>query len=318
MTSLLGGVFLGWSLGANDAANVFGTAVSSRMIKFWTAAILASCFVLAGALLGGQSGIETLKGLTRFTYDQAIIASIAAACTVTIMTLFGLPVSTSQAVVGAILGVGILNRQLNFAGLGKVVVCWVGTPVGGIVLGIIIYKLLAAVANSMNLNIFQSDILLRLCLIIAGSYGAYALGANNVGANNVANVTAVFVGAGMLSTSAAALVGGLSIGLGILTFSKKVMETVGQKLVRLDPFSALAVVLAQAITVHIYALVGVPVSTSQAVIGAVLGVGIIKGVNTIQRRTLVHIVLAWFITPLVASVLALSIDFATHLRYIPG
>jgi PiT family inorganic phosphate transporter len=96
------------------------------------------------------------------------------------------------------------------------------------------------------------------------------------------------------------------------------METVGQKLVRLDPFSALAVVLAQAITVHVYALVGVPVSTSQAVIGAVLGVGIIKGVNIIRRRTLVHIFLAWFLTPFVASVFALSLDFATHLRYIPG
>jgi PiT family inorganic phosphate transporter len=54
------------------------------------------------------------------------------------------------------------------------------------------------------------------------------------------------------------------------------------------------------------------------VIGAVLGVGIIKGVNTIQRRTLVHIFLAWFITPFVASLFALFLDFATHLRYIPG
>ncbi len=313
MTSLLGGIFLGWSLGANDAANVIGSAVSSRMLKFWTAAIIAAFFVLAGALIGGQSGIETLKGLTHFTYNQAIIASIAAACTVTIMTLLGLPVSTSQAVVGAILGVGILNRQLNFAGLGKVLVCWIGTPIGGIVFAIIIYKLLAAIANSMNLNLFQSDILLRLCLIAAGSYGAYALGANNV-----ANVTAVFVGAGMLSVFAATLIGGLSIGLGILTFSKKVMETVGQKLVKLDPFSALIVILAQAITVHIYALVGVPVSTSQAVIGAVLGVGIIKGAKTIRRRTLVNVLLAWFFTPFLASVLALALDFATHLRYIPG
>jgi PiT family inorganic phosphate transporter len=313
MTSLLGGIFLGWSLGANDAANVFGTAVSSRMVKFWTAAILAAIFVLAGALVEGQSGIETLQNLTSFTSDQAIVASVAAAVTVTLMTLLSLPVSTSQAVVGAILGVGLMNRQLNFAELGKVVVCWLGTPVGGIVLGIIVYKLLAAIANSMNLNIFQSDILLRLCLILAGSYGAYALGANNV-----ANVTAVFVGAGMLSVSAAVLIGGLSIGLGVLTFSRGVMETVGKKLVRLDPFSALVVVLAQAITVHIYALIGVPVSSSQAVIGAVLGVGIIKGVNTIQRRTLVHIFLAWFITPFIASCFALFLDFATHLRYIPG
>jgi PiT family inorganic phosphate transporter len=313
MNSLLGGIFLGWSLGANDAANVFGTAVSSRMIKFWTAAMIAAIFVLLGALVEGQSGIETLQNLTPFTSNQAIVASVAAAVTVTLMTLFGLPVSTSQAVVGAILGIGLLNRQLNFSELGKVVVCWLGTPVGGIVLGIIVYKLLAVIGNSMNLNIFQSDILLRLSLILAGSYGAYALGANNV-----ANVTAVFVGAGMLSLSAATLIGGLSIGLGILTFSKGVMETVGKKLVRLDPFSALVVVLAQAITVHIYALIGVPVSTSQAVIGAVLGVGIIKGVNTIRRRTLVNIFLAWFITPFVASILTLFLDFASHLRYIPG
>ena len=313
MISLLGGIFLGWSLGANDAANVFGSAVSSKMVKFWTAAILAASFVLIGALMEGQAGIETLQGLTRFSYHQAVIASIAAAFTVTIMTLIGLPVSTSQAVVGAILGVGILNRQLNIAGLGKVLICWVGTPVGGIIIGIIVYKLLAAIANRMNLNLFQADLMLRLCLIAAGSYGAYALGANNV-----ANVTAVFVGAGMLDVFSAALIGGASIGLGILTFSRKVMETVGKKLVTLDPFSALVVILAEAITVHIYALVGVPVSTSQAVIGAVLGVGIIKGVNTIQRRTLVNIFLAWVFTPLVASIFALSLDFATHLRYIPG
>ena len=96
------------------------------------------------------------------------------------------------------------------------------------------------------------------------------------------------------------------------------METVGKKLVRLDPFSALVVVLAEAITVHIYALIGVPVSSSQAVIGAVLGVGIIKGAKTIQRRTLMHIFLAWFITPFIATFFALCLDFATHLRYIPG
>ena len=313
MNSLLGGIFLGWSLGANDAANVFGTAVSSRMVKFWTAALLAAVFVVAGALVEGQSGIKTLQGLTSFTSEQAIIASVAAAATVSLMTLLSLPVSASQAVVGAIMGIGLLNRQINFAGLGKVVVCWLGTPVGGIVLAIIIYKVLAAVANSMNLNIFQADMLLRVCLILAGSYGAYALGANNV-----ANVTAVFVGAGMLSISAAVLIGGLSIGLGILTFSRGVMETVGKKLVRLDPFSALVVVLAQAVTVHVYAFIGVPVSTSQAVIGAVLGVGMIKGVNTIRRRTLMHIFLAWFITPFVTVLFALSLDFASHLHYIPG
>ena len=313
MLSLLGGVFLGWSLGANDASNVFGSAVASRMLKFWTAAVLASVFVLIGALLQGQAGIETLKGLTQFTLEQAVVSSVAAATTVTIMTILGLPVSTSQAVVGAILGIGILNQQLNLAGLGKVVACWFGTPVGAVVIAIIIYKVLAVFYNNLKINLFQSDILIRLSMIAAGSYGAYALGANNV-----ANVTAVFVGAGHLSVFSAALIGGLSIGLGILTLSKRVMETVGKKLVRLDPFSALVVLLAQSITVHIYTFIGVPVSTSQAVIGAVLGVGIVKGISTVSGRTLVNIIIAWLLTPAIAGFFATALDFTIHLQYVPN
>lgn len=313
MLSILGGVFLGWSLGANDASNVFGSAVASRMLKFWTAAILASVFVLLGALLQGQAGIETLKGLTQFTLKQAVVSSVAAATTVTIMTILGLPVSTSQAVVGAILGIGILNQQLNLAGLGKVVACWFGTPVGAVMIAVIIYKVLAAFYNNLKINLFQSDILIRLSMIAAGSYGAYALGANNV-----ANVTAVFVGAGHLSVFSAALIGGLSIGLGILTLSKRVMETVGKKLVRLDPFSALVVLLAQSITVHIYTFIGVPVSTSQAVIGAVLGVGIVKGISTVSGRTLVNILIAWLLTPAIAGFFATALDFTIHLQYVPN
>lgn len=312
MLSLLGGVFLGWSLGANDASNVFGSAVAARMVKFRTAAILASAFVLLGALLEGQAGIETLKGLTPLNPEQAVVCSVAAAVTVTIMTILSLPVSTSQAVVGAILGIALLNQNINTPGLGKVVACWIGTPVGGIILSIMIYRVLAFFYNRLNINLFQADSLLRLSLIGAGSYGAYALGANNV-----ANVTAVFVGAGDLTLFSAVLLGGLSIDLGILTFSRRVMETVGRRLVRLEPFSALVVLLAEAITVHIYTIIGVPVSTSQAVIGAVLGVGIVKGIRTVERRTLINILVGWFLTPAIAAVIALSLYFAIQLRYVP-
>jgi PiT family inorganic phosphate transporter len=311
--SLLGGIFLGWSLGANDASNVFGSAVASKMLKFWTAAILASVFVLLGALLQGQAGIETLKGLTQFTLEQAVVSSVAAATTVTIMTIMGLPVSTSQAVVGAILGIGMLNQQINLEGLGKVVACWFGTPVGAVMIAVILYKVLAVFYNNFKINLIQSDILIRLSMIVAGSYGAYALGANNV-----ANVTAVFVGAGHLSVFSAALIGGLSIGLGILTLSKRVMETVGRKLVRLDPFSALVVLLAQSITVHIYTFVGVPVSTSQAVIGAVLGAGIVKGISTVRSRTFFNILVAWILTPAIAGFFATALYFTIHLQYVPN
>lgn len=313
MLSLLGGIFLGWSLGANDASNVIGSAVTSRMLKFRTAALLASTFVLIGALTQGQNGIETLQGLTVLTLQGAVIASVAAAMTVSVMTGLGLPVSTSQAVIGAILGVGLLNNQLNSVGLGKIVVCWFGTPIGGILAAIIVYQFLAFFYHNLKINLFQSDAILRLSLIIAGSYGAFSLGANNV-----ANVTAVFVGAGYLDIFSAVLIGGSSICLGILTFSKKVMETVGKKIVRLDSFSALVVLLAEAITIHFYTFVGVPVSTSQAVIGAVLGVGILKGMNTVSWHHFINILIGWFLTPIIACLLAVALDFVIHLHYIPS
>jgi PiT family inorganic phosphate transporter len=214
--------------------------------------------------------------------------------------------------VGAILGIGFFNQEINLAGLGKVVACWFGTPIGAVVVCAVLYKLLAYVYNRLPLSVIRADILLRVGLIVAGSYASYALGANNV-----ANTTAVFVGAGTLTVFQAALIGGLSIGLGVLTYSRKVMETVGGKLVRLDPFSALMVILAEGLTVHFFTVVGVPVSTSQAVVGAVLGVGLVRGVNTIKRKTLYGIFTGWFLTPPVACFIALCIDFAIHLRYIP-
>lgn len=311
MISLLGGIFLGWSLGANDASNIFGAAVSSRMIKFWTAAVLASVFVIAGALISGRAGIETIQGLTSFNLSQAVVSSVAAAVTVTIMTFLGLPVSTSQSVVGAIIGIGIINAQMDAAGLGKVFICWITTPLGGTLITLVLYKLLAGVYNAMRISLFGSDRLMKIGLVITGSYGAYALGANNV-----ANVTAVFVGAGKLSVSAAALIGGVSIALGIMTFSRPVMETVGKRLVALDPFSALMVSLSLGITIHIYTLIGVPVSSSQAVIGGVLGIGIIKGAATVSLTTLRNILVGWFLTPVIACIIALLITFGLYLEYV--
>lgn len=312
MFSLLGGVFMGWALGANDAANVFGTAVSSKMLKFRTAAILAAIFVILGAVFSGRAGIETIQNLTNFDLHQAVISSVAAAITVTIMTAFSLPISTSQSVVGSIIGISIINRQVNFDGMGKVVACWFGTPVGCAIIAIILYKLLSVIYNRFKPNMFESDSIIRAGMIVAGSFGAYALGANNV-----ANVTAVFVGSGTLSVFNAALIGGLSIAFGIITNGRHLMESIGKKLVKLDPFSALIVLLAVGITVHIYSIIGVPVSSSQAIIGGVLGVGIIRGVNTIKTKMLFNILIGWFLTPFVACLFALAIDFIVHLRYIP-
>ena len=309
---LLGGVYLGWSLGANDTANVFGTAVASRMVRFSTAAILSSVFVLAGAWLEGQAGIETIRALSGQSLQSATLTAVSAAISITVMTLLRIPSSTSQAVVGSLIGIGLFGDSLNLSGLPKVVLCWIGTPIGALLVAALLYRVLGNLLNRVQFSIYTQDQVLRAGLVLSGCYGAYALGANNV-----ANVTGVYTAAGLLSVQMAVLVGGASIAIGVLTYSKPVMMTVGRSIVRLDAFSALIVVLAEAITVHFYAWVGVPVSTSQAVVGAVIGVGLLKQANAIRASVVLRIGLGWLATPLIAFAFAVALQFVTHLQYIP-
>ena len=125
---LLGGLVLGWGLGANDAANVFGTAVSSRMLRFGTAALLCAVFVVVGAVTEGLTGIETIGALSSQSLATATYTAVGGGLSIAAMTLLRIPASTSQAVVGAIIGVGLMMGTLNLSGLPKVVLCWVGTP----------------------------------------------------------------------------------------------------------------------------------------------------------------------------------------------
>jgi PiT family inorganic phosphate transporter len=315
------GLFLGWGLGANDTANVFGTAVSSRMVSYRLAVVVTAVFVLLGAVFQGEAGIRTLSESLSNQHqgeaagqgrERAILVTLAAALTVLAMTRMRVPVSTSQAVVGAIIGVGLMESNVNFSGLGKVVACWIGTPVGGALFTILFYYLLRWPVRRWKPSVFVYDPIVTVLLILTGAYGAYALGANNV-----ANVSAVFVGEGMLTVREAAIFGGISIVVGTVTYSRPVMMTVGRGIVRLDAFTALVTVLAHAVTVHIYAVIGVPVSTSQAIVGAVLGVALIKGVQTVNLRMLIRVAAGWTSTPFIAAGVAAVLFFLAHLRYHP-
>ncbi|PTV92445.1 PiT family inorganic phosphate transporter [Halanaerobium saccharolyticum] len=300
MFRLIAGIFLGWALGSNDAANIFGTAVATRMVKFWTAAILTSVFVILGAVLEGAGGMETLGSLSSQTVNSAFITSLAAALTVTLMTYFKLPVSTSQAIVGAIIGAGIVRQSIDFSPLGKIVLAWVLTPIGAMVVAFLLYIILGWGVERTIKDVVTLDKVLKMGLILAGIYGAYALGANNV-----ANVTGVFVKSGMITVFQGALLGGLGIASGVLTYSKNVMMTVGKGITELLPFSALVAVLAEATTVYIYARIGIPVSTSQAIVGAVMGIGLIKGMNYLNKNTIKNILFGWLGTPTIAGIISL-------------
>jgi PiT family inorganic phosphate transporter len=296
MWSLLAGILMGWSLGANDAANLFGPSVGSGAMRFWTAAVAASFFVLVGAVTVGSRGFATYDALGTQTLASAFLIALAAGLTVTLMTYFGLPVSSTQAVVGAIVGAGIVSHGVSFAPLVKIGLSWILTPLGGLVAAYIPYKLLSHFPRALPSRLVGRVLVVRVGIGLVTCYSAYALGANNV-----ANVTGVYVSSGLLSPSLGALIGALSIALGILTFSRRVIQTVGSRIVSLDALTALIVILAEAITLNVYAVVGVPVSASQAVVGAVLGIGLVKGVKTIDVRILTKVLFGWVGTPAVAG-----------------
>jgi PiT family inorganic phosphate transporter len=322
---LSSGLFLGWSLGANDAANVFGTAVGTRMVKFSTAAFVCSGFVILGAVISGAGASHTLGKLGAVNaLGGSFVAAFSAAVTVYGMTRAGLPVSTSQAIVGAIIGWNLFSGfPTDMNALFKIVGTWIVCPLLAGVIGVIIFKGTIFTVKWAKLHIYRLDTYTRLGLILAGAFGSYSLGANNI-----ANVMGVFVSSnpftsfdlGTFYTFSGVqqlfLLGAVAIAVGVFTYSKRVMLTVGTGLLPLSPVAAWVVVVSHSIVLFLFASQGlehmlanaglptiplVPVSSSQAVVGAVIGIGLLKGGRGIKWKVLGSIAMGWITTPIIAS-----------------
>lgn len=322
---LSSGLFLGWSLGANDAANIFGTAVGTKMVRFSTAAIIGSVFVILGAVYAGSGASHTLGELGSVnTIAGAFMSALAAAVTIYWMVHLAIPVSTSQAIVGAIIGWNFYaGKPTDYTVLSQIVSTWVICPVLSGSLAVLLYWGIKCLLRKSHLHILRQDCYTRIGLIVAGAFGAYALGANNI-----ANVMGVFVdsspikgfhlpnGFGLNAVQVLFLIGGISISVGIFTYSHKVINTVGNNLMKMSPMIAWIVVVSQALVLFLFASQGlknllishglpslplVPVSSSQAVIGAVLGIGIAKGGKEVRWGIIGKIATGWITTPIIAA-----------------
>ena len=331
---LSAGLFMGWSLGANDAANIFGTAVGTKMIKFRTAAIICTIFVILGAVISGAGASHTLGKLGEINaIGGAFTVAFAAAITVFGMTKQGLPVSTSQAIVGAIIGWNFfVGVSTDPAVLYKIMGTWFFTPVLGAVFAIVFYFVTKCILDKLQIHIMRLDNYTRIALVLVGIFGSYSLGANNI-----ANVMGVFINVSpfdniyikdvfhISGTQQLFLLGGIAISIGVFTYSKKVMMTVGSSIFKLSPISAYIVVLASSTVLFVFASEGlkmwlmernlpsfplVPVSQSQAVVGAIMGIGIFKSGRNVNFKVLGRIGVGWILTPLCAMLISyVSLSF---------
>ena len=334
---LSSGLFLGWSLGANDAANVFGTAVASRMIRFSTAALVGSCCVVLGAVTAGSGAAE---GLTKVANVDAMAGAftvaLSAAVTVAWMTRAGLPVSTSQAIIGALVGWNLFaGKAPNLHELARVASTWVGCPILAALFAWVLYHVTALVIRLLRLHLLWQDQLLRLGLLLAGAFGAYSLGANNIG-----NVMGPFLTSAPFAPLRIGsvelldarqilfLIGALAIAAGIVTYSQRVMIVVGRQLLPLNPVAAWVVVVAHSLVLlifsspalndflasyHLPSIPLIPVSSSQAIVGAVLGVALAqargKAVRQFRWSKLAGIAVGWVATPIAAGILGYVLLF---------
>jgi PiT family inorganic phosphate transporter len=330
---LSSGLFLGWSLGANDAANVFGTAVGTRMVRFRTAALICSVCVVLGAVISGAGASGTLGKLGSVNaLAGAFTVALSAALTVFWMTKWKLPVSTSQAIVGAIIGWNLFaGFPTDYRTLTQIVGTWIFCPVLAAAFAAVFYFIVKLFIERSRIHMIRLDAYTRWGLLLAGAFGSYSLGANNI-----ANVMGVFVRvspfqdfdlAGILHLNSAQqlfFLGGVAIAVGVYTYSRNVMETVGSELFALSPVAALIVVLSSSMVLFLFASQGlklwlqahgfpslplVPVSSSQAVVGAILGIGFAKSKRNIHLGILGKIGFGWVATPVISGIVSYVLLF---------
>ena len=321
------GLFLGWSLGANHAVNVFGTAVASKMVRFRIAALIAGVFVILGAVFSGAGTTRTLTDLGSINALAGSFAvALAVGIAVTAMTKAQLPVSTSQAVIGAIIGWNLFTGSpTDQNSLTKVLFSWIASPILAALLGFLLFKFVKRMLRKLRIHLLELDKYTRIGLIVVGALASYSLGANNIG-----NVMGMFASAplfadlevrGLFTVTGVQqlfLLGGIAIAVGVYTYGERVMNTVGKDLYKISPLTGLVVVFAEFLVLMLFtsetlesfltslglpSFPLVPLSTTQSFIGAVIGVGMAKDPLSINFRVLGKIAIGWVVAPVSAGII---------------
>jgi inorganic phosphate transporter, PiT family len=312
---VVGGLYVGANIGANDAANCIGPSVGAGLVRYRVGIALVAVFVTAGALLQGAAVSETVgKGIVTEVLSPAAVAAalLCGGVFVSIATFRKIPVSTSQAVVGAVAGVGLASHlDVSWSKLIGIAGSWVLCPPLAAVLAYVMYRGIVWLLDRLPRK-RRARAVLRWAVLGSAAYTSYSLGANHLG-SAIGPTLALYEGGvdraelAIVSVETLTLLGAISIAVGALLFGKGVAETVGRSIIPLDLPAAFAVQTSAGFGLHMFSMLGVPVSSSQAVVGALMGVGLYHGINTISRRKLMEVVIGWVATPTLSGLVAFGI-----------
>ena len=317
----LAGLYMAWNIGANDLANAMGTVVGTGALSLRKVIVLAAIFEFLGAVFFGKRVTTTIaKGIVPIdlvgSIDPNLVvigmlaAILAAGLWVTFATFYNLPVSTSHATVGGVLGFGLSVSYLGIIPLSainwpvmlRIVLSWFISPVMGGVLGFTIFVLI----RTLVLHRAEGDVEKYFVplQVLTACYIAFAHGSNDV-ASAIGPISAAFTALGIIGEEIPDwifVLGGMGIVLGLATWGYKVIETIGSKITELTPSRGFSAQFATASVVLLHSYISLPISTTHILVGSVIGVGLARGLSSVDLSVIWKIIFSWIVTVPVAAV----------------
>jgi len=305
--------------GFHDTANAVATVISTRVLRPWMAIVMAGVLNFAGALSGTAVAKTIGSGIVGESVPlTAITAALAAATAWNLFTwYFGIPSSSSHALIGSLLGAGIASLGLGAAHWGvllnKVVLPLVLSPIAGFVIAMALMRLLLRIFSRMPPR--QVGGFFRHTQVISAAFMAFSHGSNDA-QKTMGVITLALLSAGIIHTfqvpvwvialSAAAMAAGTFAG------GRRIIHTMGTRFAHLEPIHGFAAETSAAFVIQVASRLGFPLSTTHVISSGILGVGAARRFNAVRWGIVRTMVGAWVLTIPVSAVLGFIAAVAGH------
>jgi len=297
--------------GFHDTANAIATSVSTRVLKPNVAIAMAAVLNFVGALFSTKVAHTIGKGIvdpSLVTFQVVLAALIGAIGWNLITWYFGIPSSSSHALIGGLVGAVVISHgfgDLNPPGLIKILTSLVISPLIGFGVGFLVMTILNRIVHDSRpsrVNRFFSVFQILSAAVMAFSHGS------NDAQKSMGIITMVLVSAGFLQTftvptwviiaCASAMALGTSLG------GWRIIKTMGVKIIKLQPIHGFAAETSSSLIILSATALGAPVSTTHVISSSIMGVGATKRIKAVRWGVAYNIVVAWVLTLPLSGILA--------------
>ena len=307
--------------GFNDSANSVATVIGTRVLKPLHAVALSAAANFVGPFVFGVAVATTIaKGIVspdEITVYMIIGGLAGAIAWSSLCTYFGLPISNSHSLIGGIMGAGIIGlgfEQLVYGGLTKVFAGIIIAPIGGVIFGMVLVGIIIAVFAKRKPAVVNRTF--GRLSIISSAWLALTHGAND-GQKTMGIIVLILFSAGIISEIHMPLwvivAAASAMGLGTFFGGYKVIKTLGLKITRLKPYQGFAAQTGGGMMLAIFAVLGIPASTTHAITGSVMGAGAARRKRAVRWKVSRQIIFSWVITIPGAAGLAIAFTYIIHL-----